>query len=225
LKTTTAIELAPLSEPAKDPVTLAVPPGLGKVNPPAPERDELKLYSEKLMTLARIFAGVQVALTVRDLKVSTRLQAFDVLDIVVVTLPLVTVGTFDPDVVHPVAFKAIAVDKVLPPLVVSRGENARPPVRWVHVTLPVATVAGLESELQPVAKMATRASGRRKAHFDSLRTDMAPPPWQPLRAPKAFDHDGSGDSDPRASSSIRAVVLDGVLSPEHWSVWVPSEQP
>jgi len=135
------------------------------------------------------------------------------------------VGTFDPDVVHPVAFKAIAVDKVLPPLVVSRGENARPPVRWVHVTLPVATVAGLESELQPVAKMATRASGRRKAHFDSLRTDMAPPPWQPLRAPKAFDHDGSGDSDPRASSSIRAVVLDGVLSPEHWSVWVPSEQP
>jgi hypothetical protein len=166
-----------LSEPANDPVTLAVPPGLGNVNPPAPEGLELTLYSEKVMTLGWMLAGVQLALMVRDLKVSTRLQAFDMLEIVVVTLPLVTPGTFDPDVVHLVAVKTMTVDKALPPLAVSRGEKASAPVIWLQVTLPVAmmTAAGLGLELQPVAKTATRASAGRRAPFDFLMTDMAPP--------------------------------------------------
>ena len=156
---------------------MAVPPGLGNVKPPAPERLELTLYSEKVMTLGWIFAGVQVAVMVSDLSVSTRLQAFDMLDIVVVTLPLVTLETFDPDVVHLWAVNTMAVDKALPPLVVSRGEKASAPVISVHVTLPVAMVtdAGFELELQPVAKTATRVGARKRAHFDSLVTDMAPP--------------------------------------------------
>lgn len=176
------LEPAPWSEPAKDPVTLVVPPGLGNVNPMAPEWLDATAYSENVMTLGRIVAGVQVTLTVREFVVSTRLQAFDGLEIVVVALPSVTLETLEPEVVHPTAVNLTAVESALLPVVVSGGENASPPVMSVQVTPPVATVPGdgPELELQPVANAATKASERSGADFHSRITDMARPPWLPF---------------------------------------------
>ncbi len=181
-KNTVVLELAPWSEPAKDPVTLVVPPGLGNVNPMAPEWLDATAYSENVTVLGRIVAGVQMTLTVRELVVSTRLQAFDGLEIVVVALPSVTLETLEPEVVHPTAVNLTAVDSVLLPVVVSGGENVSPPVILVHVMPPVATVAveRLELELQPAVIAATNASERSDADFHCRPTDMARPPWLTL---------------------------------------------
>ncbi len=70
-KNTVAVEREPLSEPAKEPFIRAEPPGLGNVNPKAPESLEEAPYSENVMRLGRIVAGVQVTLIVRDFIVST----------------------------------------------------------------------------------------------------------------------------------------------------------
>jgi hypothetical protein len=130
-----------------------------------------------VITLGRIVAGDQVTLMVRDLEVSRPVQAFDVLAIVAVALPLVTLGTFDPDTVHPFDVKVIAVDPALVPLVVSGGENATCPVMLVQVTLPAATVTVAEVglELHPVANTATRPSGRRNTNLDVRLMDMTVP--------------------------------------------------
>ena len=165
--------------PAKEPVTFALPPGFGNVNPKAPEGLELNPYSEKVTTLGRILAGVQIALTVSGLTLRIPLQALDALEIVVVALPFATLATFDPDGVHPSALKTTVVDSALFPFAVSGGENLNAPVTRVQVMLPVAIVprVELEPELHPVANITIRASAVSNTDIPSPRTDITPP-WQ-----------------------------------------------
>ena len=145
------------------------------MNPKTPVRLEEAPYSEKVMRLGRIVAGVQLTLIVREFVVSTRLQAFDGLEIVVVALPPVTLETLDPEVMHPIAVNVTAVSSVLAPPVVSGGENASAPVILVHVTLPVATVpvTGFALELQLVANIASNVGARRETDLDPPNMDTA----------------------------------------------------
>jgi len=193
LKNTVAVEREPLSEPAKDPFTWVEPPGLGNVNPKAPERLEDAPYSENVMRLGRIVVGVQVTLIFREFVVSTRLQAFDGLEMVAVALPPITLETLEPEVLHPFDDNVTAVPSALIPLVVSGGENASAPVILVHVILPVATmpVASLELEVQPLDASATNAKGRRDTDLHPPNIDMARALRRLTLHTTAFGRDGS----------------------------------
>ena len=54
-----AVEPAPWSAPANEPVTLAPPPALGSANPTSPELLDVPLYPENVSTLGRIVKGVR----------------------------------------------------------------------------------------------------------------------------------------------------------------------
>jgi hypothetical protein len=193
LKKTVALEREPLSEPANDPFTLEEPPGFGNVKPNTPVRLEEAPYSENVMRLGRIVAGVQSTLIVNEFVVSTRLQAFEGLEIVVVAFPPVTLEAFDCVVRQPFAVNAAVVCSVLIPPVLSDGENASAPVMLEHVTLPVAmvAVAGPESELQLVADIAVNASAGIHASLNPLNFDMARTLRRLALNTAAFGRDGS----------------------------------
>jgi hypothetical protein len=186
-----AVDPAPRSDPENEPVTLAVPPWLGSANPTSPELLEVPPYPENVSTLGRIVEGVQAIWMVRAREVSRAVQEFVALEIVVDSVAPVTVGTFEPLVVHPAAAKAMTVDSALPPFVVSGGENVSEPVMLVQVTSPLASVSvvvggaalGLGLELHAVAEVATTTSGTSRDNRSVRIMDMACSPWsfQPAR--------------------------------------------
>ena len=191
-------------------MTLAVPPGLGNVNPRKPAGLELKPYSENVMTLGSIVEGVQLALIVRDLTCSIPLQELEVLEIVVLALPETTLAVFDPEVVHPIAVNVIVVHSGPVPFVVRGGEKVNPPVIWVHVTLPVATPPDwLELELHPAAQKATTANSRRTTDPHPRRAVMTglpcgcPGPRRWIETVVGFDHERVSSEVEQTASSIR----------------------
>ena len=126
--------------------------------------------------------GVQLISMVRARDVSSPVQELVELESVADPVPVVTWETFEPFVVHPAAVSVIAVDSGLVPLVVSAGENASAPEMLLHVTDPVAVVAGdevevgLDPELHAAAKIVTRTSGTRPGHPNLRVIDMVRSP-------------------------------------------------
>ena len=90
------MDFAPRSDPVKDPTTVAVPPGLGKVNPALPDGLETMLYSEKWTRLGRMATGVQSMVRASDRRVSTPLHALVGLWTVTVVVPPVTADADEP---------------------------------------------------------------------------------------------------------------------------------
>jgi hypothetical protein len=133
-------DAAPLSEPAKDPATVAVPPEAGSPKPMWLAASFTMAYPENETTLAWVVLGAQVMATASGLELSRLVQPLVVLWMVVVAVPLCTTDTLDPVVVHPDALSAIDVVSGLVPELVSGGLKVTVPVTLVHVIEPVATV-------------------------------------------------------------------------------------
>lgn len=177
-----ALEPEPWSVPANDPVTLAVPPASGKVNPSSPETPEAPPYPENVRTVGRTVEGVQLMSMVRAREVSSPAQELVELVIVADPVPFVTRETLEPFVVHPAAVSVIAVDSGLVPFVVSAGENANAPEMVRHVTDPVAIRAAVvvavapDPELHAAPRNATRTSGARPGNPNLRVMDMVAPP-------------------------------------------------
>jgi hypothetical protein len=116
--------------------------------------------------------------------VRTPLHAFVGLVRVTAAVPLLTVDEFEPTVVHPLECNSMVAVSGLVPVAVSGGENDRPPVTWLHVTPPEASVvaeeppdAEVEPELQAEASTAVHASTKTVAHL------QPPSPIRPVPLP------------------------------------------
>lgn len=189
------MEPEPWSAPANDPVTLAVPPALGSAKPSSPEVPEAPPYPENVRTVGRMVEGVQLMSMVRAREVSSPVQELVGLESVEDPVPVVTRDAFEPFVVQPAAVSVIAVDSGVVPFVVSGGENANVPEMFVHVTEPVAIIAGAEVELEldpdpephAAANIVTRARGTRPGNpnlrvMDIVRSPLMASPARYLCA-------------------------------------------
>jgi len=102
---TDAVEWAPLSEPANDPVTVAVPPGPGTVRPRSPAPLGPATDPENDAVVGAIELGVHVTTVPcpEGPSPSTLAQPLVPAATDFTTVPEITWDTSDPVVVHPVA--------------------------------------------------------------------------------------------------------------------------
>jgi len=144
-----AVELAPLSLPANEPVTEAVPPLLGNTNPTSPVLLVSMLWPEKVTVLLAIELGVHLAVHVEDVGVLAAPraeQALETRENVSMEVAPVTVETFDPLVVQlEAAIVTVTVSELVPPFC-NGGSKITVPVPE-QLMAPVATTIAVVDEL------------------------------------------------------------------------------
>jgi hypothetical protein len=176
-----AVERAPASFPAKEPIRPALWPTPGKANPTLPAASKEAAKPENLTTLGLMIGGSQVTLTVIGIELenaemlpdddgsrSRPEQALGRPVIVTVATPLEITATFDPDVEQWERCAVMAIVSGVAPARVIGGVNTTAPVTLLQWTVPVAetlmTVLVLLEE-QPWARTANNI--RRPTQFRS----------------------------------------------------------
>jgi len=143
------VELAPLSLPANEPVTEAVPPLLGNTNPTSPALLDSMLWPENVTVLFAIELGIHRAVHVEEVGVLAAPraeQALEARENVKVEVAPVTAETFDPLVVQlEAAIVTVTVSELVPPFC-SGGSKVTVPLPE-QVTVPVAMAIAAVDEL------------------------------------------------------------------------------
>jgi hypothetical protein len=130
----------PWSLPAKDPVTDALPPVFGIVNPSCPALFCRKLKPENDAEVECTDFGVHARVGAKRFEDTTPPHAFVGDRTTSVRPPPFTCLTFDFDVVQALAWIVHVIFSGFVPPLRSGGEREIDPVTFRYVTLPVATV-------------------------------------------------------------------------------------